>query len=119
MLSPIQCAQFERMLEEQPDGPLSAGAAAHLEGCTDCRVLWSDMEAIRAAGMEWGKEEVEPPEYLWISLRRTIGIGRVDTRKADAARLVLSLVWDGATMDSGRGFYFSAAHWQRFWRAIR
>jgi hypothetical protein len=71
-MSPIQCAQFERMLEEQPDGPLSAGAAEHLQGCIDCRVLWSDIGAIRAAGLEWGKEEVEPPEYLWSSLRRQL-----------------------------------------------
>lgn len=71
-MSPTQCAQFERMLEEQPDGPLSAGAAAHLQGCIDCRVLWSDIGAIRAAGLEWGKEEVEPPEYLWSSLRRQL-----------------------------------------------
>ena len=71
-MSPIQCAQFERMLEDQPDGPLSAGAAAHLQGCVDCRVLWSDIGAIRAAGLEWGKEEVEPPEYLWSSLRRQL-----------------------------------------------
>lgn len=68
-MSPTQCAQFERILEEQPEGPLSAAAAAHLEGCSDCRLLWNDMEAIRIAGMEWGKEEVEPPEYLWTSLR--------------------------------------------------
>jgi len=71
-MSPIQCAQFERMLEEQPDGPLSAGAAEHLQGCIDCRVLWSDIGAIRAAGLEWGKEEVEPPEYLWSSLQRQL-----------------------------------------------
>jgi hypothetical protein len=71
-MSPIQCAQFERMLEEQPDGPFSAGAAEHLQGCIDCRVLWSDIEAIRAAGSEWGKEEVEPPKYLWSSLRRQL-----------------------------------------------
>ncbi len=68
-MSPIQCAQFERILEEQPDGPLPAPAAAHLNGCTDCRLLWSDLEAIRTAGMEWGSEEVAPPEHLWISLR--------------------------------------------------
>jgi len=30
------------------------------------------MEAIRAAGMEWGSEEVEPPEYLWLSLRQQL-----------------------------------------------
>ena len=68
-MSPIQCAQFERILEEQPDGPLPAPAAAHLDGCSDCRLLWSDLEAIRTAGMEWGSEEVAPPEHLWISLR--------------------------------------------------
>ena len=68
-MSPIQCAQFGRMLEEQPDGPLPAPAAAHMNGCTDCRLLWSDLEAIRTAGMEWGSEEVAPPEHLWISLR--------------------------------------------------
>jgi hypothetical protein len=71
-MSPIQCAQFERLLEEQPDGPLSAGAAAHLQNCIACQVLWSDIEAIRAAGLEWGKEEVEPPEYLWSALRRQL-----------------------------------------------
>jgi hypothetical protein len=71
-MSPVQCAQFERMLEEQPDGTLSAAAAAHLQGCIDCQVLWSDIEAIRSAGLEWGKEEVEPPEYLWNALRRQL-----------------------------------------------
>lgn len=71
-MSPIQCAEFERMLEKQPDGPFSAGAAEHLQGCIDCRILWNDMEVIRAAGLEWGKEEVEPPEYLWSSLRRQL-----------------------------------------------
>jgi hypothetical protein len=68
-MSPIQCAQFERILEEQPDGPLPVPAAAHLIGCSDCRLLWSYLEAIRTAGMEWGSEEVAPPEHLWISLR--------------------------------------------------
>lgn len=68
-MSSIQCAQFEKILEEQPDGPLPSPAAAHMNGCTDCRLLWSDLEAIRTAGMEWGSEEVAPPERLWISLR--------------------------------------------------
>jgi hypothetical protein len=71
-MSPTQCAQFERVLEEQPDAPLSAAASAHMNGCDDCRLLWSELEAIRAAGMEWGSEEVEPPEYLWTSLRQQL-----------------------------------------------
>lgn len=71
-MSPTQCGQIERMLEEQPDGPLSAAASAHIESCDDCHVLWSDIEAIRAAGMEWGSEEIEPPAYLWASLRHKL-----------------------------------------------
>src|SRR5256885_3988561 len=42
--SPTQCAQFERVLEEQPDAPLSAAASAHMNGCDDCRLLWSRSE---------------------------------------------------------------------------
>jgi hypothetical protein len=71
-MSPTQCAQFEWMLEEQPDGPLSVAALTHMKGCDDCRVLWNDLEAIRTAGMEWGREEVEPPAYLWASLRQQL-----------------------------------------------
>jgi hypothetical protein len=71
-MSSTQCGQFERMLEEQPDGPLSAAASEHMKGCGNCRVLWSDIEAIRTAGMEWGSEEVEPPAYLWTSLRQRL-----------------------------------------------
>jgi len=71
-MSPTQCAQFERILAEQPDGPLPADATAHMQDCADCRVLWSDMEVIRTAGGEWGSQEVEPPEYLWRALRRQL-----------------------------------------------
>lgn len=71
-MSPTQCAQFEHILEEQPDGPLSPSASAHLRDCEDCRTLWRDMAEIRTAGMEWGREEVEPPAYLWSSLRRQL-----------------------------------------------
>jgi hypothetical protein len=60
------------MLEDQPDGLPTAEASAHMKGCTDCRALWSDMEAIRTAAMEWGGQEAEPPEYLWNALRRQL-----------------------------------------------
>jgi hypothetical protein len=93
-MSPFQCAQFERMLEEQPDGPLSAGAAAHLEDCTDCQSLWSDMEAIRTAGMQWGSEEIEPPEYLWASLRRRLESEGLIREKAAQRRWFFA--WLGA-----------------------
>lgn len=93
-MSPIQCAQFERMLEEQPGDPLSAAAAEHMKGCVDCRVLWSDIEAIHTAGMEWGSEEVEPPEYLWTSLRRQLeSEGLIRERPAQRGWLA---TWFGA-----------------------
>jgi hypothetical protein len=81
------------MLEQQPDAPLSAGAVAHLEDCVDCQSLWSDMEAIRTAGMEWGSDEIEPPEYLWASLRRQLeSEGLIRERTARRGWL---LVWFG------------------------
>jgi hypothetical protein len=68
-MSPIQCAQFEQMLETQPDDPLSGAAGAHMNSCARCQLLWSDLEAIRSAGAEWGAEEVSPPAHLWTALR--------------------------------------------------
>jgi hypothetical protein len=94
-MSPTQCAQFEKMLEEQPDGPLSAVASAHIESCDDCRTLWSEIEAIRTAGTEWGGEEVEPPEYLWASLRRRLeSEGLIRERSAQRGWLA---AWFGVT----------------------
>lgn len=93
-MSPAQCAQFERMLEEQPDGPLSTAAAAHVHDCADCRLLWNDIEAIRTAGAEWGGEEVEPPAYLWNSLRRQLeSEGLIRERAAQRGWLA---TWFGA-----------------------
>jgi hypothetical protein len=68
-MSPIQCAQFEQILETQPDDPLSGAAGAHVNSCVRCQLLWSDLEAIRSAGVEWGAEEVSPPAHLWTALR--------------------------------------------------
>src|ERR1700746_924952 len=96
-LSPTQCAHFEKILAEQRDVPLSADAAAHMQGCADCSVLWSDMEVIRKAGMEWGSQEVEPPEYLWGALRQQLeseGLIR-DSRRENSQRTWFA-AWFGA-----------------------
>jgi hypothetical protein len=68
-MSPTQCAQFERMLQEQADDQPSAAAVAHMSDCAACHTLWGDLQAIRTAGLEWGSEEVAPPGRLWTSLR--------------------------------------------------
>jgi hypothetical protein len=66
----MDCSQFERILEQQPAAePLMASAAAHLQDCAQCRLLQSDLEAIRTAAQEWGAESPEPPTRLWASLR--------------------------------------------------
>jgi hypothetical protein len=96
-LSPTQCAQFERILAEQPEGPLSADAAAHMQGCADCSVLWSDIEVIRTAGMEWGSQEVEPPEYLWGALRRQLeSEGLIRDSKRENSQRTWFAAWFGA-----------------------
>jgi hypothetical protein len=68
MANSTACIQFEKALE-QSDEPLSASAAAHLQDCVHCSVLWSDLETIRATAQEWGAEEPEPPARVWIALR--------------------------------------------------
>jgi len=63
------CAQFEKELEQQSDEPLSAYAAAHLQDCDQCSLLWSDLEMIRNSAEEWGAETPEPPARVWVALR--------------------------------------------------
>ena len=65
----MQCVQFDKTVENEPDGPLPAEAILHLEACPDCRLLRSDLDAIRAAGLEWGAEELVPPPAIWVALR--------------------------------------------------
>jgi hypothetical protein len=65
----MQCAQFERAIEEQPDGPLPPAATLHLEACSNCRLLWNDLDLIRVAGSAWGAEESVPSPRVWVALR--------------------------------------------------
>jgi hypothetical protein len=65
----MQCTEFERVLEQQPDGPLSAAASLHRDSCAGCGALWADLDAIRAAGREIGAESPAPPARIWVSLR--------------------------------------------------
>jgi hypothetical protein len=67
-MTTMQCPQFEEVLAQQPDGPLPAAAAVHLDACPHCRLLREDLEAIRTAGLEWGHEELDPPARIWTAL---------------------------------------------------
>ena len=65
----MNCTDLLELAEHEPDAPLPASVAAHLNSCQDCRSLWDDLDAIRTAGRELGAEEVAPPERLWVALR--------------------------------------------------
>jgi hypothetical protein len=67
--TPMQCAEFERILEQGSDGSLPAAAASHLEACPVCNFLWDDLQAIRHAGGQLAAEESAPPERVWTALR--------------------------------------------------
>lgn len=68
----MKCEQFERILEQQEDGPLPKQAAAHAEECGACRALTADLGAIRDAALELSAGEEAPPERVWISLRNQL-----------------------------------------------
>lgn len=63
---------MEQILEGQADGALSELATAHINGCANCRSLTADLEAIHAAAIELGAEEIAPPEHVWITLRNQL-----------------------------------------------
>jgi hypothetical protein len=65
----MQCSEFDNLLEQEPDLPLSNTAAAHLDTCSNCRIIWHDLAAIRTAGLDWGADEPTPPPSMWIALR--------------------------------------------------
>jgi hypothetical protein len=68
----MQCDQFERILEQQDDGPLPKPALAHVDLCKACRALVADLGEIHDVAMELGAEGIAPPEHVWVSLRNQL-----------------------------------------------
>jgi hypothetical protein len=65
----MDCQRFEEMLAGQPDGPLPLAAADHLKVCAECRFLQEDLQAIRIAAGEWGREEMSPSPRIWDAIQ--------------------------------------------------
>jgi len=65
----MQCSEFAQILEQEPDGPLPGSAVAHLEDCSDCRLLCDDLQVVRTAAVEWGTDLPTPEGRVWIALR--------------------------------------------------
>jgi hypothetical protein len=68
----MHCNELEQILERQADGSLPEVATAHIKGCENCRALTADLEAIHAAAIDLGAEEIAPPERVWITLRHQL-----------------------------------------------
>jgi hypothetical protein len=65
----MYCEQFVQFLAQEPEGPLPAEAAAHLEACPRCSGLRDDLVAIEVAAREWGSEELAPPPRVWVGIQ--------------------------------------------------
>jgi hypothetical protein len=68
----MECDQFERILEEQDDGPLPKPALAHMDVCEACRSLLADLNEIHDVAVELGAEGIAPPERIWVALRNQL-----------------------------------------------
>ena len=64
----MQCKELAAVLEQDPDGQLTATAQEHLIGCVACQELLADLSSIVAVAKEL-PAEVEPPARVWVSLR--------------------------------------------------
>lgn len=64
----MQCLEFLEHAERWMEGERPADASAHLEGCSQCRGLVADLDAIRNTAHEL-EVEVEPPPRMWTSIR--------------------------------------------------
>jgi hypothetical protein len=64
----MRCEHFEEMLAEQIDGPLPIEAMAHLDACSECRVLREDLQAIAVAAQEWGIDQPAPAPHVWAAI---------------------------------------------------
>jgi hypothetical protein len=70
----MQCQEFEAVLEQTSDLPLSAEAAAHVAECPQCQGLTADLNKIMLAARELREAEQEPPARVWASLRLQLEI---------------------------------------------
>jgi len=75
----MHCLEFRERAGQWMEGEQVAELAAHLEVCPRCKVLVSELEAIRATA--GGLPEVEPPPHLWTNIRAQLeSEGRIRQR---------------------------------------
>ena len=65
----MRCQEFEAVLEQAGEQPMTAEATAHLTQCGNCRSLAADLETITAMARELCVPDEEPPARVWTQLR--------------------------------------------------
>lgn len=73
-MTTMQCIEFRKLAGPWMEGERAADAAAHFAGCPRCQLLVGELEAIRAAARELAEDAPEPPERVWVSLRKQLEI---------------------------------------------
>lgn len=68
-MATMGCKQFLEQLDSWVDGERQSDARAHLAGCSNCRGMVEDLDAITKAAHSMAGEMAEPPAYLWNSIR--------------------------------------------------
>jgi len=64
----MQCRELDVLFEEEGLAPLSAAARQHLSECQACKYFFDDVTGIVALAHQL-PAEIDPPEYIWISIR--------------------------------------------------
>ena len=67
----MQCRDVEEVLEQDGLAPLPEAAREHVAACLHCQGFIADLETIVSAA-QGIPAEVEPPAYVWVSLRNQL-----------------------------------------------
>jgi hypothetical protein len=86
-MATMGCKQFLDQLDSWMEGERQPGARAHVAGCSRCRALAQDFDAITSVARSMN-EEAEPPAYLWNSIRTQL-VQEGVIRETPAAKALL------------------------------
>jgi hypothetical protein len=68
------CKEFEAILEQASNKPLSGEVAAHASQCGNCRALAADFRMIESLAHELTETGIEPPARIWTHLRAQLEV---------------------------------------------
>jgi hypothetical protein len=71
-MNTIGCNEFLNQLDVWMEGELHPDARAHMRDCPGCRRVVEDLNAISQAATTLALEAEEPPERVWVALRRQL-----------------------------------------------